>query len=138
MAVQEITIKNDGKWYADDRLMFRKPIVKLFAINLERDNDDRFYIHLNQETFPVAVEDVPFMATEAYIDDGAIVFVFYDEQEMRVEEETLLVFKGDTPYLSFKWENDTCLSRSAFWMVSDYLVERENRVFLIPPGKLNN
>ena len=60
MSVQEIRIKNDGKWYADDRLMFRKPIVKLFAMNLERDNGNGFYIRLNQETFPVTVEDVPF------------------------------------------------------------------------------
>ncbi len=138
MAVQEIRIKNDGKWYADDRIMFRKSIVKLFAINLKKDEQDQFHIHLNQETFPVAVEDVPFMAMEAYIDGGAIVFIFYDEQEMRIEVETPLVFKGDVPYLSFKWDNDTRLSRSAFWMVSDYLVERENQVFLIPPGKLKN
>jgi hypothetical protein len=138
MSVQEIRIKKDGKWYADDLLMFRKPIVKLFAMNLEKDEEDRFYIHLNQETFPVAVEDVPFTANEAYIDEGAIVLVFYDEQEMRVEEETPLEFKGDTPYLTFKWEDDTRLSRAAFWMVSNYLVEREDRVWLVPPGKLNN
>ncbi len=138
MSVQEIRIKNDGKWYADDRLMFRKPIVKLFATNLERDNNDGFYIRLNQETFPVAVEDVPFLATDAYIDEGAIVLVFYDEQEMRVEEEIPLTFKEDTPYLSFKWENDTRLGRSAFWMVSNFLVERNNQVFLTPPGKLND
>jgi hypothetical protein len=138
VSVQEIRIKNDGKWYADDRLMFRKPIVKLFAMNLERDNGNGFYIRLNQETFPVTVEDVPFLAAEAYIDEGAIVFVFYDEQEMRVEEEIPLMFKEDTPYLSFKWENDTRLSRSAFWMVSNFLVERNNQVLLIPPGKLND
>ena len=138
MSVQEIRIKNDGKWYADDRLMFRKPIVKLFASNLERDSENRFYIRLDQETFPVAVEDVPFLALEAYLDNGAIVFVFYDEQEMRVEEEVPLMFKEDTPYLSFKWENDTRLSRSAFWMVSNFLAERDNQVFLVPPGKLNN
>jgi len=138
VTVQEIRIKRDGKWYADDRLMFRKPIVKLFAMNLERDDEDRFYIHLNQETFPVVVEDVPFTATEAYIDEGAIVLVFYDEQETRLEDETPLHFRGDTPYLSFKWENDTRLSRSAFWMVSNYLVEKGGRVYLIPPGKFNN
>ena len=117
--------------------MFRKSIVKLFAINLKKDEQDQFHIHLNQETFPVAVEDVPFMAMEAYIDGGAIVFIFYDEQEMRIEVETPLVFKGDVPYLSFKCDNDTRLSRSAFWIVSEYLVERRTK-FLIPPGKLKN
>ena len=59
MSVQEIRIKNDGKWYADDRLMFRKAIVKLFATNLVRDENDQYFIKLNQETFPVVVEDVP-------------------------------------------------------------------------------
>ncbi|MGE5544589.1 MAG: DUF1285 domain-containing protein [Bacillota bacterium] len=138
MSVQEIRIKNDGKWYADDRLMFRKPIVKLFATNLHRDNEDQFFIRLNQETFPVVVEDVPFLAVDAYVDGGGIVLVLYDEQEMRIDEETPVVFKDKVPYLSFRWKNDTRLSRSAFWMVSNFLVEKNNRVFLIPPGKLND
>lgn len=138
MSVQEIRIKNDGKWYADDRLMFRKAIVKLFATNLVRDENDQYFIKLNQETFLVVVEDVPFLATDAYVDGGAIVFVLYDEQELRVEEEVPVVFIDDTPYLSFRWENDTRISRSAFWMVSNFLVERDNQVYLVPPGKLHD
>lgn len=138
MSVQEIRIKNDGKWYADDRLMFRKPIVKLFATNLQRDGEDQFFIHLNQETFPVVVEDVPFFAVDAYVDNDAIVFILYDEQEMRIEDETPVVFRDEVPYLSFRWKNDTRLSRSAFWMVSNFLAERNNQVILVPPGKLND
>ncbi|NLW45425.1 MAG: DUF1285 domain-containing protein [Syntrophomonadaceae bacterium] len=138
MSVQEIRIKNDGKWYADDRLMFRKPIVKLFATNLMRDENYQYFISLGQETFPVVVEDVPFLATDAYVDEGAIVFVLYDEQELRIEKEVPVVFIDDTPYLSFRWENDTRISRSAFWMVSNFLVERDNQVYLVPPGKLHD
>ena len=137
MSVQEIRIKNDGKWYADDRLMFRLPIVNLFATNLVRDENGQYLISLNQETFPVVVEDVPFLATDAYVDEGALVFVLYDQQELRIEEETPVVFVDDTPYLSFRWENDTRISRSAFWMVSNLLVERDDRVYLVSPGKLH-
>lgn len=138
MSVQEIRIKNDGKWYADDRIMFRKPIVKLFATNLQRANEDQFFICLNEETFPVVVEDVPFLVTDAYVDEGAIVFILYDEQELRIEKETPVVFKGEVPYMSFRWKNDTRLSRSAFWMVSNFLTEMNDQVFLFPPGKLND
>ncbi|NLV16344.1 MAG: DUF1285 domain-containing protein [Syntrophomonadaceae bacterium] len=134
MSVQEIRIKNDGKWYADDREMFRKPIVNLFATHLEKDPIGGFYIQLEKETYPVLVDDVPFTAVDATIVDGVFVFTFHDEQELRLDEKTLLSFTGDTPYVTFRWENDTRLSRSAFWMVSNYLKEDGEQVFLVPPG----
>ncbi|NLB18407.1 MAG: DUF1285 domain-containing protein [Syntrophomonadaceae bacterium] len=134
MSIQEIRIKNDGKWYADDREMFRKPIVNLFATHLEKDEIGGYYIQLEKETYPVLVDDVPFTVVNAAIVDGAIVFVFHDEQEIRLDTKTLLSFTGDTPYLSFRWENDTRLNRSVFWMISRYLEENGDQVFLVPPN----
>lgn len=133
LLITEIRIKRDGKWYANDAEMFRIPIVNLFARHLERDENGQFYIHLNDEIFPVVVEDTPFTATKARVENGCIVFTFHDGQEMVIDEEIPLVYKGDTPYLTFKWENDTRINRSAYWMIADYLVERGDQVFLVPP-----
>lgn len=139
MLLKEIRIKKDGKWYANDAEMFRKPIVNLFAKHLERNVfTGEYFIELNQETFPVVVEDVPFTAVDAYIEDGSIIFVFHDEQQMTIQEATEIMYKGDTPYITFKWLDDTKISRSAYWMVSDYLVERGDTVYLMPPCLLKN
>ncbi|MGE5422009.1 MAG: DUF1285 domain-containing protein [Ignavibacteriales bacterium] len=138
MDLQEIRIKRDGKWYADNAEMFRMQIVNLFARNLVKDVVGRFYIELNQETFPVIVEDVPFTAVDAHIDDGAIVFTFHDEQIMIVSEETKLYFKDDTPYVTYRWIDDTRIGRSAYWMVSEYLVERDGSIYLRPPCVVKN
>lgn len=138
MNLQEIRIKRDGKWYANNAEMFRMQIVNLFARNLVKDVVGRFFIELNQETFPVIVEDVPFIAVDAHIDDGTIVFTFHDEQIMIVSEETMVTFKDDTPYLTYRWVDDTKINRSAYWMISEYLVEREGNIYLIPPCVMKN
>jgi hypothetical protein len=124
MLLKEIRIKRDGKWYANDAEMFRKPIVNLFAKHLERDAFTESTIPLEPGDISVVVEDVPFTVVDAYIEDGSIIFIFHDEQQMSIHEATEIMYKGDTPYITFKWLDDTKISRSAYWMVSDYLVER--------------
>lgn len=133
MELSEIRIKRDGRWYANDAEMFRLAIVNIFATHLERDEEGGFLIRLGEETFPVVVEDVPFTAVEAFLRDGEVVFRFHDRQEMTVGKPVPVTFKADVPYITFHWNNDTRLSRSAFWQVSDLLREEEGGVYLIPP-----
>jgi hypothetical protein len=132
--ITEIRIKKDGKWYADGREMFRIPIVNLFATHLKRDETGEYYIHLQDETFPVVVEDVPFTVVGAYRENGPLNLVLHDEQEIELGKPIPLYFREGVPYLSFKWENDTRLSRSAFWMISNYLKEENGVIFLVPPS----
>ncbi|MGE5396147.1 MAG: DUF1285 domain-containing protein [Chitinophagales bacterium] len=135
MLLKEIRIKRDGKWYANDAEMFRKPILNLFANHLQRDEEGNYRIELNNETFPVIVDDVPFKAEIAAIKDSSIVFICHDQQEILINRTIPIFFKGETPYISYRWENDTRLGRSAFWMVSNHLVEKEGQVFLVPPSE---
>ncbi len=134
MSVQEIRIKSDGKWYADDNEMFRIQIVNLFATHLQRNEAGEYYIELQDDSYPILVDDVPFTAVAAEVVEGAIVFRFHDEQQLRVEESTPLTMKGDVPYLSMRWPDDTRLNRSAYWMISNMLEEIDGQVFVVPPG----
>lgn len=133
MLLREIRIKRNGKWYANDAEMFRRQILNILATHLVKNDEGQFYIHLDQDTFPVVVEDVPFLVVGAYLKNGSIALVFHDLQEMVVDRKIPVYFREDTPYITFKWEKDTRLDRSAFWMISDYLVESGNQVFLVPP-----
>ncbi|MGE5373267.1 MAG: DUF1285 domain-containing protein [Solirubrobacterales bacterium] len=134
MSVQEIRIRKDGKWYADGAEMFRKPFLNLFGTHLHRDENGQYYIELNNETFYIVVEDVPFLAIDAGVRDGSIVFLLHDQQMLEVNEEVKLHMADDKPYLSFKWDHDTLINRSAFWMVSEFLEERDDGVYLVPPA----
>ena len=71
------------------------------------------------------------------MDGGAIVFVLYDEQELRVEEEVPVVFIDDTP-TSDSDGKTIPYQPFGIWMVSNFLVERDNQVYLVPPGKLHD
>lgn len=133
MELREIRIKRDGKWYANDVEMFRTNILNIFVNNMERDGNGQYYIAMNQETFPLVVEDVPFMAVKAFVYEGSILFKLHDEQELIIDSVTPIHFEGDTPYLTLRWENDTRINRSAFWMVANFLREKGDRIYLVPP-----
>ncbi|MCR4400449.1 MAG: DUF1285 domain-containing protein [Syntrophomonadaceae bacterium] len=131
----EIRIASNGKWYYNGAEMFRIKIVNLFATHLERDEQGNTFIHLGQEVFPVVVEDVPFYVIGVYETKPTLTLVFHDRQEMEIVEPVRLTFKGDVPYLSFRWESDTKLSRGVYWRLSEYFEYREDGVYIVPPAR---
>lgn len=57
-----LRIGRDGTWYYQDSPIGRKPLVKLFASVLRREDDGNYYLVTPVEKVPVAVEEVPFLA----------------------------------------------------------------------------
>jgi hypothetical protein len=92
---------------------------------------------MGQELNPLKVEDVPFLA-KGYVeeDDGTIKLVFHDLQEMIIDHELKLYFKGDVPYISFRWEADTRLSRGVYWKLSNFFDFRGEEIYVVPPRQL--
>ena len=130
--INEIRIARNGKWYANGAEMFRLPIVNLFATHLERDENGGYYIHLGQETHPVVVEDSPFYVIGIDESKEKLTLVFHDRQEMEITEPVKVYFDGDVPYISFKWEKDTKLSRGTYWKLSEKFEHRGDEVYLVP------
>ena len=58
-----LKIARDGTWYYQGGPIGRKPLVKLFASVLRRE-DDGFYLVTPVEKVPIAVEGEPFVAVE--------------------------------------------------------------------------
>lgn len=135
MYVTEIRIGRNGKWYANGNEMFRLPIVNLFARHLERDENGGYYIHLREETFPVVVEDAPFYAIGIDESQEDLTLVFHDRQEMKITEPMKIHFAGDVPYITFRWEGDTRLSRGVYWKLSEYFEQRGDDIYIVPPKK---
>ena len=131
--IQVITIKENGKWYFGQAEMFRRPIVNVLAKNLNRKSDGSYFVQMDNDENPVIVEDVPYLATGIMENEIPFKLIFHDLQEMILDHEFKLYFKGDVPYISFKWEGDTRLSRGVYWKLSEYFDFREEEVYFVPP-----
>jgi hypothetical protein len=60
-----IRIARDGTWYYRGSPIGRKPLVKLFASVLRRDDQGGYWLITPAERGRIEVEDVPFIAVEA-------------------------------------------------------------------------
>jgi hypothetical protein len=109
------------------------------ARNIERLEEGGYCIRLGQEESRITVEDVPFLAT-GYLeeDDGRIKLVFHDLQEMPLDHEIKLYLKGDIPYISFRWEADTRLSRGVYWKLSEFFDFRGEEIYIVLPQSVSN
>lgn len=134
MDLTEIIIKKDGKWYFGEAEMFRRNILNILAQHIEKGADGSFGIRLGEDFNPLTVEDVPFFATGYSEEDGKIKLTFHDLQEMFLEGDIHLILKGDVPYISFRWEADTRLSRGVYWKLSQYFQFRDEQVYIVPPA----
>ena len=131
--VQDITIKSNGKWYFGQAEMFRRKILNILASNIYRNDDGSYYIQMGDDHNPLIVEDVPFLASGIVDHELPIKLVLHDLQEIVLDHEMKLFFKGDVPYISFKWEADTRLTRGVYWKLSQYFDFRGDEVYILPP-----
>lgn len=62
-----LSIRRDGTWFYRGSPIGRKPLVKLFASVLQRDDEGGYWLVTPAEKGRIVVEDVPFLAVEASI-----------------------------------------------------------------------
>lgn len=62
-----LSIRRDGTWFYRGSPIGRKPLVKLFASVLRRDDEGGYWLVTPAEKGRIVVEDVPFVAVEASI-----------------------------------------------------------------------
>lgn len=134
MDLTEITIRKNGKWYFGEAEMFRRNILNILAQHIEKAEDGSYGIRLGSDFNPLTVEDVPFLASGYSEEDSRIKLTFHDLQEMYLEGEVRLILKGDVPYISFRWEADTRLSRGVYWKLSQYFQFRDDEVYIAVPA----
>lgn len=134
MDLKDITIKADGKWYFDEAEMFRRNILNILATHIEREEDGTYCIKLGSDVNPITVEDVPFYAVGYQETEEGIKLVFHDLQEFLLDKELKLTLKDDVPYINYRWEADTRLSRGIYWKLSDYFDFRGDEIFIVPPS----
>lgn len=134
MDLTEIRIRKNGKWYFGEAEMFRRNILNILAQHIDRETDGGYCIRLGNDMNPIVVEDVPFLATGYSEEDGKIKLTFHDLQELIMDEEKQLILKDDVPYIMYRWDADTRLSRGVYWKLSDFFEFRGDDIFIVPPA----
>ncbi len=133
MEEQPISIRKNGRWYFGEAEMFRRNILNILACNIDKTDEGVFCIRMGEEESPLHCEDVPFLAHGITVEEDKLKLVFYDLQEMYLVDEMKVHFKGDVPYISYKWEADTRLSKGVYWKLFDIMDIRGDDVYIVPP-----
>jgi hypothetical protein len=115
-----LKIGRNGTWYYQNSPIGRKPLVKLFASVMKREEDGHYYLVTPAERALVEVEDAPFVAVEMSLSgtgrDQRLAFRTNVDYRVTADE--------DHP-LSFRPESDG--SFTPFVLVRDGLVARLDR-----------
>ena len=132
----DMVIKSDGSWWHEGAMITRLPLVKLFASILRKDEDGQTYLVTPVEKITITVDKAHFIATQLHVDtdsEGMQRFVFttnLDETVALSPERALTVVTDPdtlepTPLLRVRGRLDALLSRSVFYDLLNYAVERE-------------
>ncbi len=120
----DIRIAQDGTWSYLGSPIGRKPLVKLFASVLRKDEDGKTYLVTPVEKIGITVDDAPFLAVEMAVDgtghDQVISFrtnvddvVTVDaDHPFRFEEEAGT--EGLKPYVRVRGRLDALVVRAVF------------------------
>lgn len=130
-------IAADGTWYYMGSPIGRKPLVKLFASILRRDEDGRYYLVTPVEKCGVEVEDAPLIAIIMRVDgdgrDKRITFTTQVDDEVTVDESHPLRFErergtgGLKPYVLVRGRLEALVNRPIFYdLVAQGVEEKVN------------
>ncbi|HAG11946.1 MAG TPA: hypothetical protein DCK76_11380 [Desulfotomaculum sp.] len=122
--VSILRIDKEGTWYADYNPIIHRKISKLFAENLQKDENGGFLVCLGNESMPVEVEETPFVVAEVIPEDGTLRILLADGRDIELPDGPVILI-GDVPYITLKWPEDTRVSRSAWWSLTNYLEEAD-------------
>jgi hypothetical protein len=82
----DIQIKHDGSWFYMGTPIGRKPLVKLFASVLKRE-DEHYFLVTPVEKVGIQVEDVPFIITQWQNEDNKLVLTTSTGHDLIVSSE---------------------------------------------------
>lgn len=141
----DIVIKSNGDWFHEAVKIERKPLVKLFASILRREDDGEYYLLTPVEKWRISVEDAPLMIIDVEIvnqgsdDQQLIVMTNMDDKFLLSENYPLRVKEDSTtaephPIISLDNNLSAKINRAVFYRLADYAVEREGGFRVLSDG----
>ncbi len=129
----DMVIRADGSWWHDGVMITRKPLVKLFASILRKDDDGRTYLVTPVEKIAIQVERGHFLAVESEVDGvGEAQIIRFrtnmddiisigPDNPLRVETDNNTL--EPSPYIGVRGRLEAMVIRSVFYDLVDRAVE---------------
>jgi hypothetical protein len=130
----DIRIGRDGTWFYHASPIRRKPLVKLFASVLKRENDGHYYLETPYEKGRIQVDDAPFVAVELNVTGQGqgqrLTFRTNLDDEVtadarhpiRVDREA--VSGGPAPCVLVRDGLEALIGRAVYYQLVDHGIER--------------
>ncbi len=129
----DMRIGRDGTWFYHGSPIGRKPLVKLFASVLNRDEDGVYWLTTPVEKGRVEVDDAPFLAVEMTVsgagDDQALRFRTTLDDEVTADGDHPLRVAHDpetgepSPYVLVRGRLEALINRPVFYELVERGVE---------------
>ena len=130
----DIRIARDGTWFYHGSPITRKPLVKLFASVLRRDEHGEFWLQTPVEKGRIRVEDAPFLAVELTVSgEGRMQELSFrtnlDDVVIAGPEHPIRVTHQDDsgeprPYIAVRERLEALIARPVFYQLVDLGEER--------------
>ena len=127
----DIRIAADGTWFHDGGPIGRKPLVKLFAGVLRREDDGDYWLVTPVERARIRVEDAPFLAVEMQVEnagrDQVLRFRTNLDDEISAGPEHPVDFRSrpngePAPYVRVRGALDALVVRSVYYDLANICV----------------
>jgi hypothetical protein len=124
----DIQIKHDGSWFYMGTPIGRKPLVKLFASVLKRE-DDHYFLVTPVEKVGIQVEDVPFIITQWQKEGDKLALTTNTGQDLIVSSENPIQIFADKktgallPYALIRRNLWARLHQNVFYQLAELAVD---------------
>jgi hypothetical protein len=125
----DIQIKHDGTWFYMGTPIGRKPLVKLFASVLKREDNDYFLV-TPVEKVGIQVEDAPFIITQWQIENGKLALTTNTGSDLIVSPENPIQIFADKktgsylPYALVRRNLWARLHQNVFYQLAELAVDQ--------------
>ena len=134
----DIEIKDDGLWYHEKREIKRKEIVRLFASILLKEKNSYFLVTPVQK-LKIEVNDAPFIAinmeAKGKLPSTDLLFETNVGDYVLLDKDHPIWMVGEKPYIHVRNGLNALLTRSAFYRLIDYAIEKNDQLWVKSSGE---
>ena len=136
----DLVIRADGVWMHEGSPIGRPELVRLFATVLRKDPDG-YYLVTPIEKLKITVEDAPFRAVRADVEDGDIVFTTDMGEQVRAGDDHPIRVETDpetgepAPYVHVRGDLEARIARPVFYELADMAALEDGRMVIGSGGR---
>lgn len=132
-----IFVGKEGRWFHEGAEIIHRPIFLWLIQNLEKDEEGRYLVHLNNQQCVLEVEDTPLVILGVERTSGPeeyeeILLTLNDERQEALDPQTLWLSRENVLYGLVKGGRIPArFLRAAYYQIARHIEEDENGGFFL-------